>query len=76
MYDWAKSAYETTVLGAVLPVYFVVLLFLKKDLNLEETFTLVQKFGALQLVQPCLFFFNHANNWSNSGYVRKQNAIL
>jgi UMF1 family MFS transporter len=23
MYDWAKSAYETTVLGAVLPVYFV-----------------------------------------------------
>ena len=23
MYDWAKSAYETTTLGAVLPVYFV-----------------------------------------------------
>jgi len=23
MYDWAKSAYETTILGAVLPVYFV-----------------------------------------------------
>ena len=23
MYDWAKSAYETTSLGAVLPVYFV-----------------------------------------------------
>ena len=23
MYDWAKSAYETTFLGAVLPVYFV-----------------------------------------------------
>ena len=23
MYDWAKSAYETTTLGAVMPVYFV-----------------------------------------------------
>ena len=23
VYDWAKSAYETTILGAVLPVYFV-----------------------------------------------------
>ena len=23
MYDWAKSSYETTILGAVLPVYFV-----------------------------------------------------
>ena len=23
MYDWAKSAYETNILGAVLPVYFV-----------------------------------------------------
>ena len=23
MYDWAKSAYETTILGGVLPVYFV-----------------------------------------------------
>ena len=23
LYDWAKSAYETTTLGAILPVYFV-----------------------------------------------------
>ena len=23
MYDWAKSAYETTTVGAVMPVYFV-----------------------------------------------------
>ena len=23
MYDWGKSAYETAILGAIMPVYFI-----------------------------------------------------
>ena len=35
MYDWAKSAYETTTLGAVMPVYFVSVVVPAEGFNLS-----------------------------------------
>ena len=35
MYDWAKSAYETTTLGAVMTVYFVSVVVPAEGFNLS-----------------------------------------
>ncbi len=37
MYDWAKSAYETTTLGAVMPVYFVSVVVPEEGFNFRGT---------------------------------------
>ena len=50
MYDWAKSAYETTTLGAVMPVYFVSVDVPEEGFYLEVIYTQVLRYGDLQLV--------------------------
>ena len=56
MYDWAKSAYETTTLGAVLPVYFVSVVVPEEGFELEETFIQELRSGDLLLVLLYLYF--------------------
>ena len=57
LYDWAKSAYETTTLGAILPVYFVSVVVPAEGFSFRGIFILELKSGVLQLGQHFLYFF-------------------